>query len=100
MQQPHHWQGEDLLLECYIQPKASRDEFVGIHDDRLKIRISGAPVDGKANKNLCKFLAKQFAVPAKSVEVVRGETSRHKTLRIRSPQLLPEGWGLDWQSGC
>ncbi len=56
------WDGEDLLLECHLQPKASRDEFAGLHGDRLKIRLTAPPVDGKANAHLLAFLASVFAV--------------------------------------
>lgn len=94
--EPFRWQDGDLVLQCHIQPKASRDEFAGIHDSRLKIRITAPPVDGKANKHLCKFIAKQFAVAGKAVTVISGETSRKKTLRINAPQLLPADWNITW----
>ena len=58
----YHWQGEDLLLDCHLQPGAKRAEFAGQHGERLKIRISAPPVDGKANDALIRFLADAFAV--------------------------------------
>jgi uncharacterized protein (TIGR00251 family) len=55
---------------------------VGLHDDRLKVRLAAPPVEGSANKELEKLLAKALGVPRSSVEVVRGLSSRNKTVRI------------------
>ncbi|MGL4457847.1 MAG: DUF167 family protein, partial [Plesiomonas shigelloides] len=43
---------EALLLRLYIQPKASRDQIVGLHGDELKVAITAPPVDGQANAHL------------------------------------------------
>jgi uncharacterized protein (TIGR00251 family) len=85
----YRWQNGDLLLFCHLQPKASNDSFAGLHGDRVKIRIKAAPVDGKANSYLLKFLATQFDVPAASVSLQNGESSRQKTVLIRAPRRLP-----------
>ena len=47
--------GEDLLLDLFIQPKASRDQIMGPHGDELKVAITAPPVDGQANAHLIKF---------------------------------------------
>jgi uncharacterized protein len=88
---PHFkWIDNDLVLYCHLQPQASKDEFVGLHGDRLKIRITTAPTDGKANKHLLAFLACAFDVPVKQLTLETGDTARQKTVRIRQPQQLPE----------
>ena len=87
---PVRWQGNTLVLELHVQPGAKRDEIVGTHGDRLKIKTSAPPVDGKANRHLIDFLASTFGVPKSHVTLVRGETSRLKTVQIRAPQILPE----------
>jgi len=84
------WQGQDVLLNCRLQPKASKDEFSQVVGDQIKIRITAPPVDGKANKHLIKFLAKQFNVTQDSVCIVSGENSRQKRIKILGPQRLPE----------
>ena len=86
----YRWEDKDLLLDLYIQPNAKKDELVGEHNDRLKIRITAPPVDNKANKYLLKFLAKTFGVPASRVELLKGENQRNKRVKISSPLKLPE----------
>jgi uncharacterized protein (TIGR00251 family) len=80
--------GEDLLLSLRVQPKAARDELLW-QGDGLKLRITAPPVDGKANAHLIAYLAKLFRVAKGSVEIVSGEGSREKRIRIRRPQQLP-----------
>ncbi len=88
---PHFkWINDDLVLYCHLQPQASKDEFVGLHGDRLKIRITTAPTDGKANKHLLAFLADAFQVPVRLVTLEAGDTARQKTVRISQPHHLPE----------
>lgn len=82
-------QGDDLLLRCLIQPKASRDEISGLQDERLKIRITAPPVDGKANTHLIRFLAGIFDVPRTRIELLNGDTGKRKTLRIHGITTLP-----------
>ena len=83
------WQGEDLILHCHLQPKASNDDIVGVHGDRLKIRITARPIDGKANEYIIKWFSKLFNVPKGDIEILQGELGRQKTIRIKTPKHLP-----------
>lgn len=85
----YRWEGDDLIVQVRVQPKASRDEFAEIQGDHLRIRITAPPVDGKANVHLCKFLAQVFQVPKSKVSLLSGETGREKRLRISRPRRLP-----------
>ena len=86
----YHWEGQDLVLNLRLQPKASRDAFIGPYgDDEFKITITAPPVDGKANVHLIRFLAKQFDLPKSDIEIEAGESSRSKRLRLKSPNRLP-----------
>lgn len=85
----YRWEGPDLFLVVHIQPRARQDEIVGPHGDRLKIRITAPPVDGKANAHLIRFLADCFGVPAGAVELLAGGGGRDKRLRIHAPRRLP-----------
>jgi len=88
---PHfQWkENQTLLLHCHVQPRASRDGLVGLYGERLKIHISVPPADGKANKHLLHYIAKEFGAAKARVSIIRGESSRQKTLAIVDPQTLP-----------
>lgn len=83
------WQGTALLLHLQVQPGASRDEVVGLHGERLRVRITAPPVDGKANRHLVEWLATVFDVPRSQVTLLRGESGRAKTVRIDTPRVVP-----------
>jgi uncharacterized protein (TIGR00251 family) len=65
-----------------LQPRSKRNEVVGERGDAIVIRVTAPPVDGKANAALCAFVAKAVGVSGSSVEVVRGQTSRDKLVRV------------------
>ncbi|MCU7932913.1 MAG: DUF167 family protein [Candidatus Thiodiazotropha sp. (ex Codakia rugifera)] len=84
------WEQDDLILKLRIQPKASRDSLVGPYgENEYKITLTAPPVDGKANTQLVKFIAKAFRLPRSSVKLISGEASRSKCVRLKSPQHLP-----------
>jgi hypothetical protein len=85
----YRWDGEDLVLDCHLQPKASCNEFAGLHGERLKIRLTAPPVDGKANAKLLAFVADAFAVSKSQVSLESGQQSRQKRVRIKQPRQLP-----------
>ncbi|WP_153914032.1 DUF167 family protein YggU [Shewanella sp. TC10] len=82
-------QQNDLLLNLYIQPKASRDQIIGLHGDELKIAITAPPIDGKANSHLIKYLSKAFKVPKADVVILKGAQGRHKQVKISMPKQIP-----------
>jgi uncharacterized protein (TIGR00251 family) len=74
--------GDGIVLNLHIQPRASKSEVCGIQGDALKIRLTSPPVDGAANKLCREFLAELFHVPKSAVEIISGESSRHKRVKI------------------
>ena len=87
------WQkqiGNVLILEVRVQPRARRDEVAGIHADRLKIRVTAPPIDGAANAQLTRFLAREFGVARSRVEILSGQTGREKRIAIHEPARQPE----------
>lgn len=74
--------GDGIVLSLHIQPRASKSEVCGVQGAALKIRLTSPPVDGAANKLCREFLADLFQVPKSAVEIVSGETSRHKRVKI------------------
>ncbi len=73
---------EGLIVSLRISPNASKNEIIKT-DDGVKIKITAPPVDGKANKCLVEFLSKLFKIPKSSIEILRGETSKEKTLLLK-----------------
>jgi len=71
-------------LEVHVQPGAKTTEAVGLHGHRLKVRLAAPPVDGKANEALLTFVAESLGVPRSRVTLLRGQTSRQKTVAIES----------------
>lgn len=65
-----------------LRPRGQRDELMGLREGVLQARVSAPPVDGRANRALCKLIAKRLGVAPSRVSVVRGEKSRDKTIRV------------------
>ena len=82
------WYREDsdsVTLSVRVVPRASQSEIVGLHDGAMRIRIAAPPVEGAANQELLKFLAKRFKVPRASVTLIAGAGSKNKTIRVANP---------------
>ncbi len=57
--------------------------MAGVEGEALKVRLNAPPVEGKANEALVRFLAVTFRIKRADVEILRGETARHKLVRVR-----------------
>jgi uncharacterized protein (TIGR00251 family) len=69
-------------VDVLVVPRASRTELSGVQGDRLKVRLAAPPVEGKANKALVRWLAKQLGVSRRAVAIASGETGRRKVVRV------------------
>lgn len=65
-----------------VVTRASRTEIAGLQDGILKVRLTEAPADGAANKQLVEFMAETFGVGQDQIEIVAGENSRDKLISI------------------
>lgn len=72
-----------ILISFKISPNASKNEIIKT-DEGVKIKITAHPIDNKANKALVEFLSKQFKIPKTSIEIVKGHTSKEKTLLLKT----------------
>lgn len=72
--------GADLLLRLRIQPRASHEGIDGLHDGRLRVRVSSPPVEGAANDRLMRVLAEALGLPRSAIRLARGEKSREKDI--------------------
>jgi uncharacterized protein len=72
-----------LIFNVKVVPRASRSELVGEQDGTLRVRIAAPPVDGAANEELKRLLAKVLDVKPGSVTIVSGQASRKKRIAVR-----------------
>ena len=70
------------LLSAKLQPRASKNEICSPLGDELKIKVTAPPVDAAANQALVEFLADKLDCSRGKVELLRGQTSRHKTIML------------------
>ncbi|HEY5073972.1 MAG TPA: DUF167 domain-containing protein [Pyrinomonadaceae bacterium] len=71
-----------LTFAVRIVPRASRSEIAGEYNGALRIRIAAPPVEGAANRELIRLLARMFNLPQKAVAIVSGAGSKSKIVRI------------------
>jgi hypothetical protein len=79
---------DGTLLSVKVVPRASKNEIGEALGNELKIKVTAPPVDSAANEALIEFLADTLGCGKSCVTLLRGQTSRHKTILIhgRSPQ--------------
>ncbi len=71
-----------MMIDVQITANAPRNEIVGWHGGRLKIKVKAPAVEGKANAELLRFLAERLDIRANQLRIVRGETARLKTIEL------------------
>ena len=78
---------EGLLIKLKIVPNSSKNDII-LEDEFIKVKITAQPIENKANKALVEFLSKTFKIPKTSIELVKGDTSKEKTLFIKTSDRL------------
>lgn len=84
------WRDQVLICKLRLRPGGGRTAFAGQIGDRLRVRVTAPPLEGRANAALVKFLARQFRVARSRVRLVAGEFARDKVVEIDRPAALPE----------
>ena len=74
---------EGIIVNLKISPNAKKNEIIK-DGDIVKVKITALPIDGKANKALVEFFAKNFKIPKTSIEILKGETSKEKTILFKT----------------
>ena len=80
------------MLAVHVTPRSSKNAIEGIRPDaagnpEVVVKVSAPPEGGKANREVCRLVAKALGVPKSAVEVVRGDASRHKMLSVAGADL-------------
>jgi uncharacterized protein (TIGR00251 family) len=76
-----------VRIPVRVQPRASRSEVVGEHAGALKIRIAAPPVEGEANRELIRFIARTIGVPQSAVEITSGASGKTKVVEVTGASL-------------
>ena len=76
------WREGHIVLPVRVTPNARKTEVLGWEENTLKIKLAAPPVDGKANKALCAFMADWLDIPKRDISLISGDTSRIKRLKI------------------
>ena len=71
-----------VTFKVQVVPRASRSEIVGEHAGALRVRIAAPPVEGAANVELVRLLARAMDVPRSAIEITNGHASKLKTIRV------------------
>lgn len=73
---------DGIRINVRVTPRASKNAVMGRRGNILAIKLTSPPVEGRANRDLVKYLAKLLGVSSSSVRIVKGETSRNKILYV------------------
>ncbi len=73
---------DGIVVNIKISPNAKKNEIIKT-DNEVKIKITSQPIDGKANKAVIEYLSKIFKIPKSYIEIVKGETSKEKTILFK-----------------
>ncbi|MGB6065709.1 MAG: DUF167 domain-containing protein [Desulfomonilaceae bacterium] len=73
---------DGIIIRVKVTPNSSRNAVIREHDDRLTVKLTSPPVEGKANKQLLKFIGKKLGAPPSSIMILRGHSSREKVLFV------------------
>lgn len=71
-----------MTIKIKVEPRSSKTGIVGPYGDALKVKLTSPPVEGKANKELIEVLARELKVKKKDIEIVSGQSSKNKVVRI------------------
>jgi len=83
MDLPYSRAKDGIIIEVKVDPRSSRNEIVGAIENIVKIKLTAPPVGGAANEMLVEMLAKHFKIRKSDVSIVKGESSRHKLIKLR-----------------
>ncbi|MBF0558819.1 MAG: YggU family protein [Nitrospirae bacterium] len=73
---------DGIIIEVKVAPRSSKVGIAGVMDNMLKVKLTAPPVDGAANDQLIELLAETYGVSKSNVTILRGETSKRKTVKI------------------
>ncbi|MEE9247308.1 MAG: DUF167 domain-containing protein [Dehalococcoidia bacterium] len=73
----------NTILKIRLIPRASKNEVVGFSQEILRVRVSAPPIEGRANRDLAKLLSRALGVSTRDIQIVKGQRSRNKLVRVQ-----------------
>lgn len=73
---------DDPVLKVKVIPRSSMNKIAGFEGDILKVKVTSAPIEGLANRDLIQLLSKRLRVAKEKIEIISGHTSRVKTVKF------------------
>ena len=73
---------QGIVVKIKIVPNSSKNDII-LEEDFVKVKVTAQPIENKANKALVEFLSKTFKIPKTSIEIIKGDTSKEKTLLFK-----------------
>lgn len=77
---------DGVVLKLRIAPNSAKNQLI-LSDDMIKLKITAQPIENKANKAVVEYLSKLFKIPKTSISILKGDTSKDKTLLLRTNDL-------------
>lgn len=74
---------DGLIIKVKIVPNSSKNDIV-LENEFIKVKVTAQPIENKANKALIEFFSKKFKIPKTSIEILKGDTSKEKTLLFKT----------------
>lgn len=87
MEIPYNKVKDGLVIEVKVVPGSSRAGIVGVFENVLRVKLTAPPVEGAANEQLIKLLSEEFGIKKSNVIIVKGGSSRRKTIKLKGVNL-------------
>ncbi|MDA8433305.1 MAG: DUF167 domain-containing protein [Nitrospiraceae bacterium] len=88
MQIPYRKTKDGVVIEVKVEPRSSKKGISGVLDNMLKVKLTAPPVEGEANEQLIEVIAEAAGVRKSSVRIVRGSSSKRKTVVIKGIETI------------
>lgn len=92
-------ENDKILFQVHVQPRASRNEVVGVYGTAIKVRLQAPPVEGRANAALIAFLAQRLGLRERDIEIISGHSGHNKRIAVHGLTADEVGARLDIQTG-
>lgn len=77
------------VVAIHAQPGAKKSQIIGLHGERLKVRVAAPPLEGRANDALINVLAERLGLPRSKLRVLKGQQARAKLVEITDTEIDP-----------